>query len=110
MVGERHHRELEGEAEKWKRISKVWEKLREGDITSFIKKLHGWDPKITDLIIKSWKDGKVKIDVIEFQVNEGVIAKVIDSPNQGIKFFGDKKIFLNIVKNIFKDSKEIKEL
>ena len=24
----------------------VWEKLREGGISTFIEKLHGWDPKI----------------------------------------------------------------
>lgn len=77
---------------------------------SFIKKLHGWDPKIIDLMVKSWKDGKVKIDGIDFQVNEGVIAEVIDSPNQGIKLFRDKKISLNVVKDFTKDAKEMKEL
>ena len=81
MVGERHQRELEGEVEKWKRRSKVWEKLREGEILSFIEKLHGWDLKITDLMVNSWRDGKVKIDGINFQVNEGVIAEVINSTN-----------------------------
>ena len=81
MVGERHHREPESEVEKWKRRSKVWEKLREGSIMTFIEKLHGWDPNITDLMVKSWKDGKVKIDGTDFQVNEGVIIEVNNSPN-----------------------------
>lgn len=41
MVGERHHRESDDEAMKWKRGSKVWEKLREGGISNYIQKLHG---------------------------------------------------------------------
>ena len=57
------------------------EKLREGNISTFIEKLHGWDVKIIDLMVKSWKHGKVKIDGTDFQVNEGVIVEVIDSPN-----------------------------
>ena len=77
---------------------------------TFIEKLHGWDPKITNLMVKSWIYRKVKIDGIDFQVNEGVIAEVIDSPNQGIIFYRDKKISLNVVKEFAKDAKEMKEL
>ena len=96
--------------EKWKIRSKVWEKLREGSILFFIKKLHGWDRKITDLMVKTWRDGKLKIDGVDFQVNEGVVTKVINSPNQGIKFYRDKKISLNAVKDFANDAKEMKEL
>ena len=60
-------------------------------------------------MVRSWKYGKVKIDVIEFQVNEGVIVEVIDSPIQGIKFFRYKKFSLNIIKDFAKDAKEMKE-
>lgn len=95
MIGERHRRDLEGEVEKWKRCSKVWEKLREGGISSFIEKIHGWSPKITNLMVKTWREGKMKIDGVDFQVNEGDIAEMINSPNQGIKFYRDKKISLN---------------
>ena len=52
MVGGRHHGEPWGEAEKSKRRLKVWEKLREGRISTFIEKLHGWDPKVTNLMVK----------------------------------------------------------
>lgn len=69
MVGERHRRELEEEVEKWKKHLKVWEKLRECDISSFIENLHGRDLKITNLIVKTWREGKVKID--------GVITNLI---------------------------------
>lgn len=81
MVGERHKRELGREFEKWKKCLKVWEKLREGGILSFIEKIHGWDSKITDLMVKTSREGKVKIDGVEFQINEGLIFKVINSPN-----------------------------
>lgn len=50
-------------------------------------------------MVKSWKDGKVKVDGVSFQVNEGVITEVIESPNQGIKLYRDKKISLNEVKD-----------
>ena len=52
----------------------------------------------------------MKIDGINFQVNEGVILEVIDSPNQGIKFFRGKKISLNVMKYFAKDVKEMKKL
>lgn len=110
MVRERHRKEPKEELEKWKRRSKVWEKLREGSISTFIRKIHDWDPKITYLMVKSWKDGKVKIDGIDFQENERVITEVIDSPNQGIKFYRNKEIALNVVKYFSKDTKEMKDL
>lgn len=44
------------------------------------------------------------------KVNEGVIVEVIDSPNQGIKFFRDRKISLSAMKDFAKDAKEMKEL
>ena len=36
--------------------------------------------------------------------------EVIDSPNQGIKFYRDKKISLSAVRDFAKDAKELKEL
>lgn len=37
MVGGRYRRELEDEAQKWKRHSKVWNILKKGKITNFIE-------------------------------------------------------------------------
>ena len=43
MVGERCRKESVGEIEKWRSREKVWEKLEQGKITTFILKLHGFD-------------------------------------------------------------------
>ena len=110
MMGKRHRRELEDEVEKQKRWLKVWEKLRDASISKFIEKLHGQNHKVTGLMAMSWKDGKVKIDGFDFQVNEGVIVKVTSSSTERIKLFSDKKFSLNEVKYFAKYAKKMKEM
>ena len=41
----------------------------------FIEKLNVSNPKVIDLMVMSWKDRKVKIDGVDFQVREGIIAE-----------------------------------
>ena len=62
MVGERIRKELVGEVEKWKGREKVWKQLEMGGITKYIEKLHGYDPEVTNNMVKMWKDGKVKVN------------------------------------------------
>ena len=61
-------------------------------------------------MVKSWKEGEVKIDGIDFQVNEGAIVEVMGIPIEGIKFYRDKKISLSTVKEFAKNAKEKKDL
>lgn len=70
MVGERHRREPEDEAEKWRRRYKVWNILKKGDITTFIEWLHRWKPSITHSMVKRWNEGSVKIDGVDFMMME----------------------------------------
>lgn len=51
MVGERSRKELVGEAEKWKEREKVWEQLEKGGIASYIEKIHGFDPEVTNSMV-----------------------------------------------------------
>ena len=66
MVGERSRKEPIGEAKKWKQREKVWEKLEKGGIANYIAKLHSFDPVVTNSMVNSWKDGKVKVDGVSF--------------------------------------------
>ena len=62
MVGEKSRKEPIGEVEKWKQRAKVWEKLENGGIANYIAKLHGFDLVVTNSMVNSWKDGRVKVN------------------------------------------------
>ena len=66
-----------------------------GGITKYIEKLHGYDPEGTNNMVKMWKDGKVKVNGIYFQITEEVIAAIFDIPMEDIKFFRDKILSLS---------------
>ena len=54
---------------------------------NYIECLHGWKPSITKSMLKSWNEGMVKIDGVEFSVTKEVISTII-----GKKFYRDQKI------------------
>ena len=110
MAGERSRKELVRETKKCKQRTKVWEKLEKGGIANYIAKLHGYDPAITNLMVNSWKDGRVKIDGVSYQVTMEVISHVTKIPDEGLKFYRDKKVSANAVKDFTKNTKEKKEL
>ena len=66
MVGERFIKELVGEIEKWRSKEKVWEKLEQGGVTRYFMKLHGFDQEVTNSMVGSWKDGRVKVNRVSF--------------------------------------------
>ena len=66
MVGECIRKEPVGEAEKWKGREKVWKQLEMGGISKYIEKLHGYDSEVTNNMVKTWKDGKVKLNCTYF--------------------------------------------
>ena len=74
MVGERYKRELEDEAQKWRRRSKVWNILKRGEIMNYIKHLHEWKPFVTKSMVRNWNKGMVKIDGVEFFVTKEIIS------------------------------------
>ena len=110
VVGERIRKEPVGEAEKWKGREAVWKQLERGGISKYIEKLHGYDPKVTNKMVKYWKDRKVKVNGTYFQITEEVIAGVSEIPMEGIKFFRDKKMSLSAVDTFVKTPKERKHL
>ena len=110
MVGEQSRREPVGEEEKWKSRTKVQEKLNKGGIANYIDKLHGYDPVVTNLMINTQKDGRVKIDGVSFHVDVGVIAHVTKILDEGLNFYRDKKVFANAVNDFAKNMEEKKEL
>ena len=62
MVGEHIRKEPVGEAEKWKGREAVWKQLEREGISKYIEKLHGYDSEVTNNMVKSWKDSKVKVN------------------------------------------------
>lgn len=109
MVGKRIRREPEGEAEMQKQKTKVWNKLSQGGIANYITKLHGHDSSVTNLMVNTWKDGRVNIDRVSYPVDVGVIAHVTEIPDEGLKFYRDK-VSVNAVKDFTKNIDEKKEL
>ena len=73
-MGERYIRELEDEAQKWKRRTKVWNIVNNGETLNYIEHLHGWNPSITKSMIKHWNEGIVKIDGVQFFVMKEIIS------------------------------------
>ena len=110
MVGERIRKEPVGDVEKWRNMGKVWEKLEKGGIAKYITKLHGFDLDVTNSLVNSWKEGKVKVNGVSFQVTEEVVVAVSEISMEGFKFFRDKKFSMNVMKDFVKSSKEKKNL
>jgi hypothetical protein len=61
-------------------------------------------------IVKTWKEGRVKINGVSFQITEEVVAAVTKIPMEGIKFFRDKKLSMIAVNDFVKSPEEKKEL
>ena len=110
MVGEHYRKELVGEAEKWRNRGKVWDKLEKGGITKYIAKLHGFDPEFVNNMVNSWKDGKVKVNGVTFMITEEVVATISKISMEGFKFFRDKKLSTNVVKDFVKSLEEMNDL
>lgn len=60
--------------------------------------------------VKTWKDGRIKVNGVSFQVTEEVVAVVTEIPMEGIKFFRDKKLSRTVVNDFVKSLEEKKEL
>ena len=71
MVGERCRKEPVGEAKKQRSRGKFWDKLEKGGIAKYIAKLHGFDLEVTNNMVNSWKDGKVKVNDVSFFNHRG---------------------------------------
>jgi len=110
MVGERCRKEPVGEIGKWRSREIFWEKLEQGEITRYILKLHGFDQEVTNSIVKSWKDGSFRVNGVSFLITEEVISTIIEILIEGFKFFRDKKLSANVVRDFVKDAKELKAL
>ena len=55
-------------------------------------------------------DGRVQVDRVLYQVIVEIIFHVIEIPDEGLKFYRDKKVFANVVKDFAKNMEEKKEL
>lgn len=110
MTGERSRKEPVGEVQKWKNKAKVWRELEKGGVTNFFEKLHGSDPEITNSMVNSWNNGKVKVNGVYFQITEDVVAEVTGIPMEGHKFFRDKKMSSNAIKDFVKNTEELNKL
>ena len=67
MVGECIRKEPMGEVEKWKNMGKVWEQLEKGGIAKYIAKLYYFDLEVTNHMVNTLKEGKVKVNGVSFR-------------------------------------------
>ena len=61
-------------------------------------------------MVKMWKEGKVKVNGVYFQITEDVIVVMFEILVEGFKFFRDMKVLMNEVNNFMKSSKEKNDL
>ena len=110
MVGEHCRKEPVGEAEKWRSGGKVWDKMEKGGIATYITKLHGFDQEVTNNMVNSWKDGKVKVNGVTFMITEEVVTIVTKILMEGFKKIRDKKLSTNAVKDFMKSTEKFNDL
>lgn len=61
-------------------------------------------------MVNCWKEGRVKIDGIHYQIDIGIIVHVTEILDVGLQFFCDKKISANAVKDFSQHTDANKEL
>ena len=61
-------------------------------------------------MVNSWNKGKVKVNGVYFQITEEVVAEVTGILMEGHKFFRDKKMSSNAIKDFVKNAKELNKL
>ena len=61
-------------------------------------------------MVNLWKDGRVKVDGVLCQVTVEIISHITKILDEGLKFYRDKKVSMNVVKDFAKNTKEKKEL
>lgn len=84
----------------------MWHKLEKGDITRFMEKFHGFEARVTKIMVETWSNERVKIDGVTHQIFEGLIMEVTDIPQEGINFYRDKKILANAISVFVKNEME----
>lgn len=110
MTRERSRKELVGEVEKWKNKGRVWKELEKGGVANFFENLHSFEPEVTNSMVNSWNNGKVKVNGVSFQITEEVVAEVMGIPMEGHKFYRDKKFSSNTIKDFVKNTEELNKL
>lgn len=61
-------------------------------------------------MVGSWKEGRVKVNDINFRITKEVIATMTEILIKGFKFFRDKKLSANMVRDFVESEKELKAL
>ena len=61
-------------------------------------------------MVNSWKDEKVKVNEVSFFITEEVVLTITEISIEGFKFFSDKKLSTNAVKDFMKSTKELNDL
>ncbi len=61
-------------------------------------------------MVNSWKDGRVKVNGINFLITEEVISAITNILMVGFKFFREKKLSASLVKDFVDNSKELNAL
>ncbi len=84
--------------------------MEKGRVANFFEKLHGFDREVTNNMVNSWNNGKVKVNGVSFQITKEVVAEVTGIPMEGSKFYRDKKLSSNAVKEFVKNSVEMNKL
>ncbi len=61
------------------------------------------EKEMKNKLVNLWKDGRVKVDDVSYQITMEIIAHVTKIPDEGLKFYRDKKVFANVVKDFTKN-------
>lgn len=68
---------------KAKKDTNIWNLLNEGGVSTFIERCSGHDPRLTEMIVRSWDNGKCRIHGKEVNFSNESIEQATGLPNWG---------------------------
>lgn len=77
----------------WKKTTKIWDILEQGQFMGFMEKLKGSNLTITHQFIKTWKNGRILVGNHRMEVTKDIIAEATGLDMYGINFYRDRKLF-----------------
>ena len=91
--------------------SDVWEILKKKKkVTTYIEKLQGYKPQITNSFFKNWIADRVMIHGVTMKLSKEFIIEIMSLPMEGLKFSKETSILNAAFKKFPKIDEEEKRL
>lgn len=92
--------------EKWEKKKELWAKITDGGLVSYLKRLHGNDPKMIEDFMNGWKKGILMSFGVEFRINEAFITKITGLQMDDKNFYRERKAAKEATSSFFNKQSE----